>query len=314
MRAAAHPEAVVWFAQEQGCAQIEFGINEPLLSWEFTFDIARQAKAAGLDVVVETNGFSTPAVIEHLAPFVDAVDVGVKGHLDPTFYDKRMRSGEAPAAVKASIKAWQAAGVHLIVGDLVPPPHWMTDDEAEEAAEQFYSWLADEVDPHTPVLITQINEPGPQQPGKRKALNGLLLGKGATEDDRLHYNLRLHRTLAIARYCGLAYAHPKSDAPINCHACGGVLLQFPDPCLACNPCTMPTNFCHIWTHEQHVTNGHCDHCGAAVPIKTLSLDELQQTRRQVAPISRAAESTRHIVLRTRTGEEWQPWREQVTAD
>lgn len=313
-RAVIHPGGVIELARQWGCSQIEFGINEPLLSWEFTFDVARLAKRAGLDVVVETNGFSTPAAVDHLAPFVDAVDVGIKGHLDPGFYAKRMRSGEAPEAVKAAILAWKRAGVHLIIGDLVPPPRWMTDDEAETAARALYRWIADEVGPQTPVLITQIMTPGPQVSGERMKFGGLLLGRDATADDEQHYNWRRVRALAIARECGLVYAHPKDGTPICCHACGGILLHIPDPCMLCNPCTMPTNFCSIWTHEQHVTDSRCDHCGVAVPIQTLSADELAATWEQVAQSAQHARSERYLKVYTRDGEELRPWADPREAE
>jgi pyruvate-formate lyase-activating enzyme len=305
-KAIMHPEGVVARALAWGCAQVEFGINEPLLSWEFTYDVARLAKEAGLDVVVETNGFSAPAAIEALAPYVDAVDVGVKGHLDPDFYERRMRSPGAPAAVKASILAWRQAGVHLLIGDLVPPPHWCDAETAEATAQRFYAWLAHAVDPHVPLLITQIMRPGPQQPRARLTHGGLLLPAGADAYDAEAYHARLWRALALARAEGLAYAHTKTDDPIRCHECGGVLVRFPDPCTACWPCTMPTHFCDIWEHEQHVTGGRCDHCGAAVPIVTLSAAELARTRAAVAETARQAVAERYIVLRTPRGEEWRP--------
>jgi len=70
---------------------------------------------------------------------------------------------------------------------------------------------------------------------------------------------------------GLAYAHMKRDDEIiRCHACAGVLLAVRSPRLHGQPCTMPTHFCPFWRHEQHVTDGCCDHCGAAVPIVTLT--------------------------------------------
>ena len=39
-------------------------------------------------------------------------------------------------------------------------------------------------------------------------------------------------------------------------------------------CTMFDTGCDCWSHTQHVTEGRCDHCGAAVPIVTLPHEEL----------------------------------------
>ncbi len=58
---------------------VVFAENEPTLSYEFTYDVARLAKSEVLRVDVYGNGFSAPAAIRKLAPYVDAVDIGIKG-------------------------------------------------------------------------------------------------------------------------------------------------------------------------------------------------------------------------------------------
>jgi len=59
------------------------------------------------------------------------------------------------------------------------------------------------------------------------------------------------------------------------------LLRLMSPCLGCAPCIMPTHYCPWWQHEQHVTDGRCDHCGTAVPIVTLTAEELMETKRHI---------------------------------
>ncbi len=114
-----HPEAVLQLAWERGALALVFSENEPALSVEYTLDVARLAKAEGLRVVLYSNGFSEPAVVRKLAPHVDAVDLGIKGSLDPDFYARLMRSPGATEAVKRSLLEWHAAGVHLRVSDLI---------------------------------------------------------------------------------------------------------------------------------------------------------------------------------------------------
>ncbi len=43
-------------------------------------------------------------------------------------------------------------------------------------------------------------------------------------------------------------------------------------------CVMFQTYCDCWSHTQHVTDGHCDHCGVAVPIVTLPAAELAAFR------------------------------------
>lgn len=143
-KATLKPVTAVLTALQLGCQHVEFGINEPTVTAEWTLATAAVAKECGLDVVVETNGFTTPHVIEQLfAQVVDAVDVGVKGSADPEFYARQMRSAGAVPHVLDSLLSWRRAGTHVIVGDLIAPPHTQSDPQFEDAARRFYGWLAE---------------------------------------------------------------------------------------------------------------------------------------------------------------------------
>jgi pyruvate formate lyase activating enzyme len=289
-RAIVHPEGVVATAQQWQCRQILFGINEPLLSWEFTYDVCRLAKRAGLRTCIETNGFSTPAAVRKLAPYVDAIDLGTKGSCDPEFYRKWMRSPDAVPAVLASGKAWRDAGnVHVIVGDLIAPPHMQTDSAFEEHAKWMYDWIVAHLGEHTPVLITPIARPGPMAAGQSDL--DWLLPRRAGDAAIIAYQLRQERAYDLAKAAGLHYAHHKRKREtFTCHQCGGRLLtirSFCDdawerhPTSAYEPCVNDADgpaFCPFWSHEQFVTDGRCDHCGAAVPIVTVSPAEIAAAR------------------------------------
>ena len=299
-KALLHPTAAVWLAKELGCTQIGFGINEPTLTLEYTVDVARLARRAGLDVLIETNGLSTPQAIGRLAPYVSAVDLGIKGSGDPEFYRKWMRSPDAMPAVLASARAWREAGVHLVIGDVIAPPQMQSAEVATEAQRRLYGWLAAELGPMTLALITSMMVPGAQEEAiEQNRLSGFLLSGNATEEEWRAYLDRVYEARAIAQEAGLPYAHMKTDDEvITCHACGGLLLRFTSPMSTCRPCILPTHFCPWWTHKQFVTDGRCDHCGVAVPIVTLAKAELQKAQRIVAEKSGGAklEQTRAVPL------------------
>jgi pyruvate formate lyase activating enzyme len=291
-RALMHPSDAVAAAVHHQAASVLFGINEPTLSFEWTIDVAQLARRRGLDVAVETNGFTEPGPLRQLARFTSAVDVGVKGSLHPGFYERVMRSPGAPEAVRRALAAWQRAGVHLVVGDLIAPPFMQPDGVFTEAAKSFYGWIADTLGEHALVLITAIYEPGPMK-GKPAAMLERTPGGAAA------YRDRLEEALALARAAGLPYAHHKSpDEPVRCHACGGVLLRFWENCTAGwhasgvtpdRPCVMPRSYCPWWSHEQHVTpGGLCGHCGTAVPVVCLGPAELAAERAKVTAAAAAA--------------------------
>jgi len=273
-KAILHPEAVIANAHKRGARAIVFSENEPLLSFEYTYDVARLAQAAGLRVVVYTNGFSTPEAIAALALFVDAVDVGIKGSLDPTFYERKMRAPGATEAVRASLLAWREAGVYLLISDLIATQYQQDDATQEAASAALYAWIGANLGPHTPVMLGHMHPPDGQKSDVRYLLP-------RSQAALLRYRERVVASYDRARAAGLAYAHESSSREaLTCHNCGGLLLERHAPatpdgalCPRGDDCTMFQGGCDCWSHTQHVTDSRCDHCGVAVPIVTLSREE-----------------------------------------
>ena len=58
---------------------LAFTYNEPLIGWEFVRDTSRMIHAAGLKTVLVTNGTAELAVLEALAPYIDAMNIDLKG-------------------------------------------------------------------------------------------------------------------------------------------------------------------------------------------------------------------------------------------
>lgn len=282
-KAMLHAAGAIEMARHCHADAIVFAENEPLLTYEYTYDCARLAKQAGLKVVLYTNGFSTPAAIQKIARFVDAVDLGIKGSLAPAFYDRWMKSSGATDAVKAALLAWKQAGVHLLISDLVATPVMQTDVMMVEAQERLYPWIAETIGEHTPVMLGAMHTPDNVRPPEP-----FLVKK--TEAHYAEYLERYYASHARAQAAGLPYAHMAwNPIHITCHACRGVLLHIADPqCSLEEACMLHKTYCDCWSHEQHVTadasgrGGTCDHCGAPVPIVTLIPAELAARRADAA--------------------------------
>ena len=137
------PEALVALtaeaaAHDQRVVGIAHTYNEPLVAWEYVRDTALLARERGLASVLVSNGCAEPAVIDELAPLLDAANIDLKG-FSPAFYDA---CGAAPGtldAVRSTTERLAAEpGCHLEVTTLVVPG--MNDDEAEVDA--IAAWLA----------------------------------------------------------------------------------------------------------------------------------------------------------------------------
>jgi pyruvate-formate lyase-activating enzyme len=292
-RAYLHPRDAVGSAvEDHDASSVLFGINEPTLSFEWTADVAQLARRRGLDVLIETNGFTEPAPVRQLARHVSAIDLGTKGSLSESFYAGPMRSGGGEIAVRRAMLEWRRSGVFVIIGDLVAPPHMQDDATFAEAARAMYGWIAENLGPLTPVLITAIMPPGPATWEPAGMLVRSPAGQAAYID-------RLNEALQLARAEGLPYAHLKSVDPaaaIRCHECRGVLLRFTERCADGRagagqhqekPCVMPL-YCPFFSHEQNVAGGRCGHCGTPVPVVCLSPAQLDRERAKVLAAAAAA--------------------------
>ena len=71
----------------RGNLGVAFTYNEPLIGWEYVRDTARLVKRAGMHNVLVTNGTASPAVLEELAPYIDAMNIDLKGFSEGYYRD-----------------------------------------------------------------------------------------------------------------------------------------------------------------------------------------------------------------------------------
>lgn len=72
------PKAMVNAALNQGARIVCSTYNEPLITSEWAVAIFKRAKAKGLRTAYVSNGFASPAVIDYLDPWLDAMNVDLK--------------------------------------------------------------------------------------------------------------------------------------------------------------------------------------------------------------------------------------------
>lgn len=81
------PEQVVELAQQQADrgypnVGIAYTYSEPFMWYEFVWDTARLAQKAGLKNVLVTNGYVNETPLREILPFIDAMNIDVKGFTD----------------------------------------------------------------------------------------------------------------------------------------------------------------------------------------------------------------------------------------
>ena len=113
---------------------VAYTYNEPSIWYEFVLDTAKLLHKQGYLNVLVTNGFINPEPLEELLPFVDAMNIDVKGFTDE-FYRKYC-GGTKNAVLKTVERA--ALSCHVEVTCLLIPSLNDSMEEQEELAK----WLA----------------------------------------------------------------------------------------------------------------------------------------------------------------------------
>ena len=119
----AHPESI----------GLAFTYNEPLISWEYIRDCAKILKPQEKKIVLVTNGCISHEVMETLMPYVDAMNIDLKG--DAEFYQIELHG--SLDLVKQTI-AYVYDKCHLEVTTLVIPGK----NDSEAFIDKEASWLA----------------------------------------------------------------------------------------------------------------------------------------------------------------------------
>lgn len=141
------PERLVGIAKkDRGNLGVAFTYNEPLVGIEYLLDAAPLIHSAGLKTVLVTNCFVEKAPLLELLPWIDAINVDVKG-FTAKYYQKL---GGELEIVKRNLELC-ATFCHVEATTLVVPGENDGADEMENLSE----WLA-EVSPDIPLHITRF--------------------------------------------------------------------------------------------------------------------------------------------------------------
>ena len=143
------PEQLVSIAldlkEQHGNIGIAFTYNEPLINYEYILDCAVLAKSHSLAIVLVSNGTAEPEILRLLLPYVDAMNIDVKGFSDAIY----RRLGGSFASVKETVEL--AHGYcHIEITSLIVSGF---NDSVEAMSEQAV-WLAS-LDPAIPLHITR---------------------------------------------------------------------------------------------------------------------------------------------------------------
>jgi pyruvate formate lyase activating enzyme len=131
------PEQVAAAAEHfipQGNIGVAYTYNEPLIGYEFVLDCAKRVRERGLKNALVTNGYIRPEPLLALLPYIDALNIDLKGFTDK-FYENVKGGLEA---VKESIRI-AADMAHVEVTTLIIP----RENDGEEEIDALARFVAE---------------------------------------------------------------------------------------------------------------------------------------------------------------------------
>ena len=132
--------------REKGNIGMAFTYNEPLVGWEYVLDTAKLVKDAGMKNVLVTNGTASPEILEKLLPYIDAMNIDLKGFSEEYY---RKLGGSFTAVKEFIVQA--AANCHVELTTLIVPGENDSVREMEEEA----AWIAS-VDREIPLHVSRF--------------------------------------------------------------------------------------------------------------------------------------------------------------
>lgn len=198
------PEEVVLRVKEEGSPVIAYTYTEPTVYYEYMFDIAKLAKAAGIKNVMHSAGFINEEPLRKLCPYLDAANIDLKG-FNSRFYSE-MTLGNLDDVLR-TLKILKNEGVWTEITNLILPGLNDSPDEIRKMC----LWIKDNLGEDTPLHFTRFT------PQYKLAY----LSPTPVET--------LENARKIAMECGLKYVYlgnvPDSYAENTyCHKCGALLI------------------------------------------------------------------------------------------
>lgn len=145
------PEGVVLILKKQSppdCIGVAYTYSEPLIWYEFVLPASRLVREAGYKNVLVTNGFINEEPLRQLLPYIDALNIDVKGFTDRFYH--RVVHGSYKPVLRTAVLA-KEAGCHVEITTLLIPGL----NDSNEELEELTDWVKSALGPDTPLHFSR---------------------------------------------------------------------------------------------------------------------------------------------------------------
>lgn len=133
--------------KDKGNIGVAYTYNEPLIGYEYVRDVAGLIHEMGMVNVLVTNGTAETGILKELAPYIDAMNIDLKGFSDSYYRDTL--GGDREMVLDCIREA--VTFCHVELTTLIVTGENDTDDEMQRIS----SWIAD-TDPDIPLHISRF--------------------------------------------------------------------------------------------------------------------------------------------------------------
>ncbi|MBN1592956.1 MAG: AmmeMemoRadiSam system radical SAM enzyme [Candidatus Coatesbacteria bacterium] len=144
------PSDCVSMARKSRCSSIAITYTEPLVSYEYTSDIAKASSASGLATVVISAGYINTKPLEGLLKHLAAIKIDLKA-FDDSYYRKICETTLEP--VLDTLKTIKASGVWLEIVNLILP----TLNDSVEEHKRMFDWILKNLGESVPLHLTRFH-------------------------------------------------------------------------------------------------------------------------------------------------------------
>jgi len=142
------PSEVIQIAKKANIDSIAFTYTEPTVFYEYALDIMKLAKKSGLKNVWVSNGYTTKEPIKKMAPFLDAVNIDIKG--DEKVYNNLCMASLKP--VLEALKEYKKQKVWIEITCLIIPGK----NDSKKWMNEITLWIKENLGEETPLHLSRF--------------------------------------------------------------------------------------------------------------------------------------------------------------